>query len=86
MPIGRYRFGRADGIVGFMSTQRPSTNALNALGLWTVQSADRSFAVVQEADDWLVADLSWRPRDEQAGTSLDFACYRNGVERQRVEE
>lgn len=43
---------------GFLSSQRPSTNAMNAIEKWRVAGSGRSYVVVDDQDDYLVAKLT----------------------------
>ena len=52
----RYEFTRGKGMPGFSSTNRASTDALNALQQW-VAKPNRTYEVHQDEDDSLIADL-----------------------------
>jgi hypothetical protein len=80
MPNARYSFRRGKGLSGFFSTHRASTDALNALQVW-VESAGRSYEVLEDEDDELVVDLSFNESDASAGPDLDQASEKYGVER-----
>jgi hypothetical protein len=85
MGIGRYRFTRdGRGVAGFMSPNRPSTDALSALSVWSGAQQGREHVVVIDEDEQLVADLSWREADSSAGPDLDSACLKVGVNRSYV--
>lgn len=81
MPKARYRFSRSDSIKGFLSKNRPSTDALGALAVWQDGHADRDFSKHIDEDEQLVAELSWNESDDSAGPSLDDACSKFGVAR-----
>lgn len=86
MPSARYRFVRDNNnVAGKMSSQRPSTDAINALGTWAHALPGRSFAEVWDDDESVVADLTWNSADQDAGPSLESACIRVGIERAHVE-
>lgn len=82
MPSGCYKFVRKDNsIEGFMSRNRPSTDALNALHIWSNVRSQRGFAVLVDEDEQLTANLSWNEADTSAGASLEAVCDECGVER-----
>lgn len=80
----RYRFVRSDGVRGFFSHSRPSTDAMSALGRWCAGGADRTFEVVEDTDDFLVARVSIDDGDRSAGDDLDQCCRETGVMREPV--
>jgi len=86
MPSGRYRFVRkSNSIEGFASTNRPSTDALNVVNIWSNAQPQRSFTILIDEDEQLVADLTWSETDSSAGPSLDGACDKFGIERSYVQ-
>ena len=86
MPSGRYRFVRKlNSIEGFVSTNRPSTDALNVVNIWSNAQPQRSFTILIDEDEQLVADLTWSETDPLAGPSLDGACDKFGIERSYVQ-
>ena len=85
MPSGRYKFTRKNNsIKGFLSTNRPSTDALNALAIWSTAQPERSFTVLIDEDEQLLANLSWGDTDTSAGSSLEAACDNYGLEHSYV--
>lgn len=82
-----YRFARdASTPTGFMSAQRPSTDAMNVLALWENSSLGRSYEVVTDEDDFLVARLNFvGPDREGAADALNVLCMKFGVKREPVE-
>ena len=85
MPTARYKFVRdPSNVTGLMSSQRPSTNAVNALLAWSNAAAGRSYTEAVDEDESLVADLTWTDSDEESGPSSEGACLRFGVERSYV--
>lgn len=86
MPSGRYKFVRkSNSIEGFVSRNRPSTDALKAVNIWSNVQPQRSFTILVDEDEQLLADLSWSEIDTSAGPSLDDACDKFGVERSYVQ-
>lgn len=79
MPKSRYRFSRSDSMEGFLSRDRPSTDALKVLAIWRDDHAGRNFSKEVDEDEQLVAALSWNDSDDLAGPSLDKACRKFGV-------
>lgn len=75
-----------EGVIGFPSRQRASTDAINALGQWIFQDPRRRFRVVtaEDAEDVLVAELATESDDSNAGADLDEACAKYGVRRVQV--
>ena len=87
MPSGRYRFVRnSNSIEGFGSTNRPSTDALNVVNIWSSGQPQRSFTILIDEDEQLVADLTWSESDPSAGPSLDGTCNKFGIERSYVQK
>ena len=86
MPSGRYKFTRKNNsIEGFVSRNRPSTDALNALHIRSNAQSQRSFTVLIDEDEQLLANLSWSETDNLAGSSLEAACDKDGLERSYVQ-
>jgi hypothetical protein len=85
MPSGRYKFVRKNNSVeGFVSRNRPSTDALGAVTIWSNAHPQRSFNILIDEDEQFVADLTWSESDPSAGASLDNACDKFGIERSYV--
>ena len=81
LPSGHYKFVRKNNsIEGFMSRNRSSTDALNALHIWSNAQPQRSFTILVDEDEQLLANLSWSDADTSAGTNLEAACDKCGVE------
>lgn len=86
MPIVRYKFVRKNNSVeGFASRNRPSTDALNVINIWSNAQPQRSFNILVDEDEQLVADLTWSETDPSAGPNLDDTCYKFGIERSYVQ-
>lgn len=86
MPSGRYKFVRkSNSIEGFASTNRASTDALNVVTIWSNAQPQRSFSILVDEDEQLVADLTWSETDHSAGPNLDGACDKFGIERSYVQ-
>jgi hypothetical protein len=85
MTTARYKFERASGAPGFLSTNSPSTDALNALGEWQDAHPERECDSVRDEGDCLIADLSWAECSDSVGRELDDACQKYGVERSFVD-
>lgn len=84
MTTAQYKFERASGASGFLSENRASTDALNALGEWQEADSERGVETVIDEDETLVANLSWRESDKSAAHDLDRACQNHGVMRSHV--
>lgn len=70
---------------GFMSTQRPSTDAMNVLGNREDSIFGRSFEVLVDEDEQLVARLTFLKPDQQgAAEMLSGLCLKFGIERNLV--
>ena len=76
----RYKFTRSNNIAFVISSNRPSTDALNALHKWYGKPG-RSYEVIEDEVEHLVADLEVAKDDESAGPELGDACESAGVER-----
>jgi hypothetical protein len=81
MQSANYRFNRSKDISGFLSKNRASTDAINALEQWCVARNERRYEVTCDEDDYLEARLSWEDNDNEAGADLNGRCTRVGVER-----
>lgn len=82
MPSARYKFVRKnDNIEGFLSKNRASTDALNALTIWLNSNPQRSYIIVNDEDEQILVDLSWSETDISAGECLEDACNKFGIER-----
>lgn len=64
---------------GFQSTNRASTDAINALEQWKLSVTDRDYQVQHATDNELIALLTIDYRDTNAGPDLDAECARCGV-------
>ena len=84
MPIACYRLVRGNSIEGFMSSNRPSTDALKAVSDWCNGRSERIYTVRVDEDELLVVELSWSEADASAGSDLDKACHTFGVDRSYV--
>lgn len=87
MPKARIKFSRDErSMRGFMSKNRPSTDALGALDKWRHAAPGRKYREVidSDTDDTIDADLEWDAGDGQAGGDLDAACQSFGVARKEV--
>lgn len=71
--------------IGFQSTNRASTDAINALEQWKLKVVDREYQVQQDFDNALVASLTMDSRDTTAGPDLEAECVRSGVIHKMVE-
>ncbi|RFC37965.1 MAG: hypothetical protein DID89_2727548616 [Candidatus Nitrotoga sp. CP45] len=81
MPSGHYKFVRkSNSVEGFGSKNRPSTDALNALKFWSNAQPQRSITILVDEDEQLLANLIWSEEDTSAGSSLETACDKHGVE------
>lgn len=86
MPTARYKFVRAPGMVGFLSGNRASTDAMLAVIEWSEAGVSRSYDEVPPGEDeTLVADLAWSEVDHAAGENLDACCCKFGVTRSYID-
>jgi hypothetical protein len=86
MLSGRYKFVRKlNSVEGFVSRNRPSTDALNVVNIWSNAQPQRSFTILVDEDEQLVAELTWSETDPSAGPSLDSTCDNLGIERSYVQ-
>ena len=76
----RYEFTRSNTITGITSSNRANTDAFNTLEVWQTKPA-RSYEIVEDEDEFLVADLAFLEGDKNAGTDLDSASQKSGVNR-----
>lgn len=85
---GTYRFARNDSsVVGFLSSQRASTDAMSVVKSWELRGAGRSVEVLEDCDDHLVARLTFEDSDsERAAADLEALCADKGVQREPVAE
>jgi hypothetical protein len=81
----RWRFERAETPEAFLDHTRPSTNAMSALHQWAAANLDvRSYDVIEDEDEHLVADLSTDDDDCGSGDMLDERCRVYNVQRNRI--
>lgn len=77
-----YNFSREGSPNGFLSQNRASTDALNALGEWANGDDSWTFVVEDEADDCMTATLTFSDEHlDRVGRHLDRACANHGVVR-----
>lgn len=81
MPTAKFLFKRTTSISGFSSKNRPCTDAINALNHWAAIVDSRSYEIFTEEDELLIAQLSWREVDKNAGPNLDDQCHVFGVKK-----
>jgi hypothetical protein len=81
-----WRFSQANNSIGLLGSNRPSTNALQALTSWCAADHRRKYEVTVDDDDHLIATLSTESEDLEAGDDLDRECKRVGVSREPVSE
>ncbi|WP_156820711.1 hypothetical protein [Thioalkalivibrio thiocyanodenitrificans] len=81
MQTATYSFIRSKDISGFLSRNRASTDARQALEQWRAARPGRGYEVMLSEDELLLARLSWEDSDEDAGPDLDGQCGQVGVER-----
>ncbi len=85
MLTARYKFIRDNtSREGFVSDNRPSTDALRALSIWSDGAAGRSYNRHIDEDDVPVADFRSSETDHTAGPDLDGSCRRFEVDRSHV--
>lgn len=81
MPSGRYRFVRSsNSIKGFLSSNTPSTDALNVVSIWSSAQPQRSYTILVDEDEQLLVELSWNESDVSAGPDLEETCHKFGVD------
>ncbi len=64
---------------GFLSSARPSTDAVAALLDWQDLHSDREFYVIADEDTFLHAVLHYEEMDIEAGPQLQAFCVKRGV-------
>ena len=79
-----YTFTRSDGVAGFSSTNRASSDALNALEQWKSSGSGRTYKKVEDLDESLTAELSFNESDTSSGLDLEAISEKLGVERTYV--
>jgi hypothetical protein len=78
----RYRFTRANNSAGgFLSRNRPSTDALGALQHWIGGAAGRDYTKLAEEDDYIDVEVTCNASDGDAGPQLEAESEKRGVER-----
>ena len=82
MNRARYRFVRKNkSIKGFLSSNSPSTDALNAVDNWSNAKPQRSYTTLVDENEQLLVELSWSESDDSAGPDLEESCHKFGVNR-----
>lgn len=85
MNIGRYFFSRKMvSTNGFVCSQRPSTDSLNALSSWANKQTGRSFVILDGKDDEIFSKLKCHDSNQPAGHDLDTICNKFGIQRTRL--
>jgi hypothetical protein len=81
-----YRFTRDNSaLVGFFSDQRPSTDAMNVLAQWECAGPGRTYDVVEDKDDYLIAKLSFPAAvTDKAAIDFNALCAAFGVQHEVV--
>ncbi|TPG21382.1 hypothetical protein [Variovorax guangxiensis] len=77
-----YRFTRDEhSPMGFLSSQRPSTDAMTAICRWEVAARGRrSYVVLDDQDDFLVAKLTLLKVDiDEAASDFNALCVQLGL-------
>lgn len=85
MPTARYKFFRDTSMRGFLSGNRASTDAINAVSDWSNAASGRSYELQSEADETVVVDIMWSELDDTADVNLDDLCRKCGVTRSCVQ-
>ena len=82
-----YIFTRDDqSVSGFMSPNRASTDAVGVVINWSA-SAGRSYQILQDQDDLVIAKLSYQEDDERAAADdLNRRCADKGIKRETINE
>lgn len=87
MTTARYKFQRSkNSINGFLSKNRASTDALNALSIWSNSKPQRIYNVLSDQDEELLVELTWQESDSSAGPELEDASIKVGIERFHVQQ
>jgi len=84
MLIARYKIVRDIGKAGFLSSNRPSTDAFGAIHIWLSGGTGRYYNVQSHEDDALVVDLTWSESDLAVGADLENVCRAFGVARSHI--
>ena len=81
-----YRFSRDENSLGaILTSQRPSTDAMNVIEKWKGAGSGRSDLVVKDETDFLVATLTFLSGDrDKAASDIDGLCKQFGVKRDFV--
>ena len=85
MPTARYKFFRDTSMRGFLSGNRASTDAINAVSDWSNAASGRSYELQSEEDETVVVDIMWSELDYTADVNLDDFCRKRGVTRSYVQ-
>lgn len=82
-----YIFARdVESASGFMSPNRASTDAAGVVINWSA-SVGRSYQILQDQDDLLIAKLSYQEDDERAAADdLNRRCAAKGIKRETINE
>ena len=80
MPSGLFKFSSDCSMVRFMSSNSPSTDAMNVLSKWRDMKPGRDFETIEDTDDHLVAKLIFADNDDSAGPHLQQFGSQFGVD------
>lgn len=77
-----YIFARAsDTVQAAISSNRPSTDSINALEKWIVGADGRGYEIRDQNDETVRVTLAFDDVDENAGADLHRYCVEAGVQR-----
>lgn len=85
--ICKYYFYRDNGsAAGLLSSQRASTDVINALEEWKSGNATRQYESLHQNDEIILAELQFDPADQFASDDLSKSCIERGIRRLSKDE
>jgi hypothetical protein len=80
MPSAIYKLTGDGSVARFLSSNQPSTDALNALGRWRAARGGRAFKVLEDEPDQLTVKITVEDGYANAGESLQAIAGGLGVQ------
>lgn len=86
MASSTWKFIRHNDVNGFLSANRPSTDAISALEAWcsNCETGSRAYEQINISDDYIEAKLTYNDNDHESGNELDKYCFNHGVKRVKI--
>ena len=64
------------------SNNRASTDAINALEQWKASVSSREYKILQDDDEFIIANIEFSSSDRNAGDDMASACRQYSIHRE----